>query len=66
MKDLDLDYMEHDQMHMKGYGRGPCTSRNLKVMGNLYMVSVDVIKVVQKIHVITTCLFPYSFKSVDT
>ena len=33
---------------MKGHGRGPVTSRNLRVMVKLHMVSVKKIKIVKE------------------
>ena len=39
--------MEHDYMHMKSQGRKSGTSRNLKVMVKLHMVSVDRMKIVK-------------------
>ena len=42
-----MEYMEHDYMRLKGNGRSLGTSRNLKVMVELHMVSVDMIKVVK-------------------
>ena len=35
-------------MHMKGEGRGPGTSRNLKVMVKLNLVSIELIQMVKK------------------
>ena len=32
IKELRLDYMEHEYMHIKGHRRDHGTSRNLKVM----------------------------------
>ena len=51
---------------MKGLGRGPDTSRNLKVIVKLHIVLGDKIKMVKKSHVITTCLIPHSFNKDDT
>ena len=39
--------MEHDYIHVKGQGRNSGTSRNLKVMVKLHMVSVDRMKIVK-------------------
>ena len=40
--------MEYDYLHMKDHGRGPGTSRKLKVMVKLHMVSVDMIEIVKR------------------
>ena len=44
---LKLDYMEHDYMHMKGHGRCIGTSRDLKVIVKINIISVDMIKIVK-------------------
>ena len=46
---IRLYYMEHVCMHMKGHVRGHGTSRSLKVMIKLQLVSVEMIKVVKVI-----------------
>ena len=48
INELELEYMEHEYMHMKGHGKAHGTSRNLKVMVKLHMVSVDMIKMVKR------------------
>ena len=35
-------------MHMKGHGRDHGTSRDLKMMINLHMLSVDLFKIVKR------------------
>ena len=39
--------MEHVYMHNKGHGRGYGTLRSLKVMVNIHIVSVDMMKIVK-------------------
>ena len=39
--------MEQVYMHMKGHGRDHGTSRDLKMMINLHMLSVDMFKIVK-------------------
>ena len=39
--------MEFDYIYMKGHGRGQGTSRNLKVLVKLHMVSADMTKKVK-------------------
>ena len=45
---MEIDYMKHDDRHMKGYGRGSDTSRNIKVMVKIHKVSVDMNKTVTR------------------
>ena len=42
-KELELDYMEHVYMHMKGHGRSYGDSANITVKAKLHMVSVVMI-----------------------
>ena len=39
--------MEHNYMHIKFQRRGPGPCRNLEVMVNIQMVSIDMIKIVK-------------------
>ena len=57
--------MEQYYMHMKGQGRGPGTSKDLKVMVKLHMIPVDMIIIAKKFRAFTTCLIPRSFNNVD-
>ena len=45
--ELDLDYMEHDYMRVKGLKRGLGTSRNLKVMVKSHMMLFDMAKTIK-------------------
>ena len=46
MKDLELSYMGHDYMCIKGHEIDHGTSRNLKVMVKLHMMLFDMVKLV--------------------
>ena len=59
MKELELNYMKHDYLHIKGHGRSPGNSRKLKVMVKLHMVSVDMVKIVKRI----LCFYNWFFSS---
>ena len=47
IKELELDYMEHDYMRIEGHKTGHVTSRNLKVMVKPHIVLFDMVKVVK-------------------
>ena len=57
--------MEHVYMHMKRQGRGPGTSRSLKVMVKLHMLSVYMIKMVKVNFMSLICIFPHSSNKID-
>ena len=66
IKELELDYMEPDYMHMKCLGRGPGTSRNVKLMVKLHMVSVDMNEIVKRNFMLKRLDYFFPFKNVDT
>ena len=47
MKELGLDHLKHDYMHIKGHKRGHGTSRNLKVVAESSMVLVGIVEVLK-------------------
>ena len=49
IKELELDYMEHDYISIKGRKRGYGTSRNLKVVVKLHMMFFDMLKILKRI-----------------
>ena len=48
IKELELDYMEHDCMRIKGHKRDHGTSRNLKLVVKSHMMLFDVVKIVKR------------------
>ena len=48
IKELGLDYMEHDYVHIKDHKRGHGTSRNLKVVVESQMVLFGIVKIVKE------------------
>ena len=68
IKDLELDHMEYDYMHIKGPKRGHGTSRNLTVIVKSHMMLFNVVKLVVKQNLMSLgfFLFPHSFINVDT
>ena len=48
IKELGLDYMEHDYMRIKGHKTGHGTSRNLNVIVKSHMMSFDMVKIVRR------------------
>ena len=49
IKELELDNTKHDYIRIKGHKRGHGTSRNLKVVVKLHMISFDMVKIVKGI-----------------
>ena len=48
IKDLELDYVEHDYMRIKGHKRSHGTSRNLQGMVKSHMMLFDMVKIVKR------------------
>ena len=48
IKELELDYMEHNYMRKKGHKRGHGISRNLKVVVKSHMMLFDMLKIVKE------------------
>ena len=66
IKELELNYMEHDYMRIKRHKRGLGTSRNLKVMAKSRMKLFDMVIIVKRNFMsLGICLFPHSFINVD-
>ena len=64
IKELEIDFMEHDYMRIRGHKRSHGTSRKLKVVVISQKMLFDMVKIVKKkFHVIRTCLFPFSFNN---
>ena len=49
IKELGLDYMEHDYMHIKSVERGYGFSRNLNVVVDSYMVLFGIVEIIRGI-----------------
>ena len=55
--ELDLDYMEHDYMSIKGHKRSHGTSRNLKVIVQSHMMLFEMVRIVKEIMSIRLVFF---------
>ena len=67
IKELGLDYMEHDYTHIKGHKTVHVTSRNLKVVVKSHMMLFDTVKSLKGGFMsLRFVFFPHSFINVDT
>ena len=48
IKRLELDYKEHDYVHIEGHKGGHGTSRSLKVVANPHRMLFDIVKLINE------------------